>query len=57
LWSLLLNNFPALVMGGRKGVPWHIGFQSEESTYYSLPCKQEWHIGGPQLSHFRYISL
>jgi len=33
---VLLNNFPALAIGGRRGVPWCIGYQSIGSTHYKF---------------------
>ena len=36
--SVLLNNFSTMAMGGRRGVPWCNGYQSEGCTNYIHFC-------------------
>ena len=31
--SVLLNDFPAMAKGGRRGVPWCIGYQADQGSF------------------------
>jgi D-arabinose 1-dehydrogenase-like Zn-dependent alcohol dehydrogenase len=51
---VLLNDFPTMAKGGRRGVSWCSGYQSEGSFALEVGVA---HRSRAHLPHFRYVSL
>ena len=53
---MLLNDFPAMAKGERRGVPWCIGYQADQGSFalqLGVPISRS----GAHLPHFHYVSL